>query len=204
MQRRLASSPAAIGSQSTQAERPSVDVRDAPRLLAPLAEYILLSVPGRNGEIRIFWQMFMNPRGAIRPRVASGAPRDGLVSASEYESISVKPQTFPMWLLLTGILLIPASLNIHLSGDGVKFTPGRAAITLLLLPGLLILLRPARRVVASDVFAFLTSVWMIGSRIPEDALNPPPHASVIEPLEAYLSSPPYLYGPHALKEFLRI
>jgi hypothetical protein len=204
MQRRLASSPAAIGSQSTQAERPSVDVRDAPRLLAPLAEYILLSVPGRNGEIRIFWQMFMNPRGAIRPRVASGAPRDGLVSASEYESISVKPQTFPMWLLLTGILLIPASLNIHLSGDGVKFTPGRAAITLLLLPGLLILLRPARRVVPSDVFAFLTSVWMIGSRIPEDGLNPSAVASVIELFGGYLVGRAYFYGPLALKAFLRI
>src|ERR1700737_4173901 len=106
MQRRLASSPAETGSQSTRVERPSADVRDAPRLLAPLAEYILLSVPGRNGEIRIFWQMFMNPRGAIRPRVASGAPRDGLVSALEYESISVKPQTFPMWVLQTGIFFM--------------------------------------------------------------------------------------------------
>jgi hypothetical protein len=96
--------------------------------------------------------MYMNPGGATHAKVASGALLKGFAPALETENVSVKSQAFPIWLLLTAILLIPASLNIHLSGDGVKFTPGRAAIALLLLPGLLTLVRAPRRVVASDVF----------------------------------------------------
>ncbi|OKO90680.1 hypothetical protein AC629_04255 [Bradyrhizobium sp. NAS80.1] len=107
-------------------------------------------------------------------------------------------------MLLTGILLIPASLNIHLAGDGLKFTPGRAAITLLLLPGLAIFLRARRRVIGSDVFLFLTAVWMIGSRIPEDGLNPSAVAAVIELFGGYILGRVYVYGPFALKRFLRI
>src|SRR6266853_6745204 len=148
--------------------------------------------------------MAMNPGGATHSKVARGAPLPGFAPALETENVSVKPQAFPIWMLLTAILLIPASLNIHLSGDGLKFTPGRAAIALLLLPGLLTLVRAPRRVVASDVFVFLTAAWMIGSRIPEDGLNPSAVASVIELFGGYMLGRVYFYGPHALKRFLRI
>src|SRR5438045_5572951 len=147
--------------------------------------------------------MFMTPGGATYAKVAGGAPRAGFAPALEAENVSVKTRAFPIWLLLTAILLIPASLNIHLSGDGLKFTPGRAAIALLFLPGLLTLLRE-RRVVASGVFVSLTAVWMIGSRIPEDGLNPSAVASVIELFGGYILGRAYFYGPHALKRFLRI
>jgi len=127
------------------------------------------------------------------------------LNGSTYSSnVSEKTSKFPVWLLLTGILLIPASLNVHLSGDGVKFTPGRAAITLLILPSLLILLRAPRRVVASDVLLLLTAIWMIGARIPEDGLNPSAVAAVIELFGGYLVGRAYFYGPHALMRFLRI
>ena len=146
----------------------------------------------------------LNPGGANHAKVASGALVGGFGPALESENVSVETRAFPRWLLLTAILLIPAGLNVHLSGDGVKFTPGRAAITLLLLPGLLTLLQAPRRVVASDVFVFLTAVWMIGSRIPEDGLNPSAVASVIELFGGYILCRVYFYGPHALKHFLRI
>jgi len=146
----------------------------------------------------------LNPGGANHAKVASGALVGGFGPALESENVSVETRAFPRWLLLTAILLIPAGLNVHLSGDGVKFTPGRAAITLLLLPGLLTLLQAPRRVVASDVFVFLTAVWMIGSRIPEDGLNPSAVASVIELFGGYILGRVYFYGPHALKHFLRI
>src|SRR2546423_5366185 len=147
--------------------------------------------------------MYMNPGGAPHAKVANAALLKGFTPASGTENVSVRPQAFPIWMLLIAILLIPASLNIHLSGDGLKFTPGRAAIALLFLPGLLTLLRE-RRVVASDVFVFLTAVWMIGSRIPEDGLNPSAVASVIELFGGYILGRAYFYGPHALKRFLRI
>jgi succinate dehydrogenase hydrophobic anchor subunit len=148
--------------------------------------------------------MAMSPGGATHSKVARRAPLPGFAPALATENVSVKSRAFPIWLLLTAILLIPASLNIHLSGDGVKFTPGRAAIALLLLPGLLTLSRAPRRVVASDVFVFLTALWMIASRIPEDGLNPSAVASVIELFGGYMLGRIYFYGPHVLKRFLRI
>ncbi len=121
-----------------------------------------------------------------------------------YESTSTQPRVFPMWLLLTGILLIPAGLDIHLSGDGLKFTPGRAIITLLLLPSLSILARSSRHVIASDLFVFLTAVWMVGSRIPDDGLNQSAVASTLELFGGYFVGRAYFYGPLALTAFLRI
>src|SRR5260370_1853586 len=121
-----------------------------------------------------------------------------------YESRSPQPRVFPMWLLLTGILLIPAGLDIHLSGDGLKFTPGRAIITLLLLPSLSILARSSRHVIASDLFVFLTAVWMVGSRIPDDGLNQSAVASTLELFGGYFVGRAYFYGPLALTAFLRI
>jgi hypothetical protein len=138
-----------------------------------------------------------------RSRSAKRASRDDFVSILEYENIP-QSQTFPMWLLLIGILLIPAGLNIHLSGDGLKFTPGRAAIALLLLPSLSILFRPSRHVIAADVFVFLASLWMVGSRIPYDGLNQSAMASTIELFGGYFVGRAYFYGPPALTNFLRI
>jgi hypothetical protein len=146
----------------------------------------------------------MNPGGVTHARIASGAPFERFSPALETKQVSAKPGAFPVWLLLIAILLIPASLNVHLSGDGLKFTPGRAAIALLLLPGLSTFFRARHRVIASDVFVLLTAAWMIGSRIPEDGLNPSAVASVIELFGGYILGRAYFYGPHALKRFLRI
>lgn len=121
-----------------------------------------------------------------------------------YENMSAQPRAFPMWLLLTGILLIPAGLDIHLSGDGLKFTPGRAIITLLLLPSLSTLARPSRHLIASDFFVLLTALWMVGSRIPADGLNQSAIASALELFGGYFVGRSYFYGPLALTAFLKI
>src|SRR5580704_3826052 len=71
----------------------------------------------------------------------------GYARGSSVQSQSEQPRTVAMWLLLIGILVIPAGLDVHLSGDGLKFTPGRAIITLLLVPALTILARPTRRLI---------------------------------------------------------
>jgi hypothetical protein len=149
-------------------------------------------------------QASMNRGIAIRPRFAAGTRPQGFAPPLARKDPAVKSGAFPVWFLLTAILLIPASLNVHLAGDGLKFTPGRAAITLLFLPGLVMFLRARRRIIGADVFIFLTSVWMIGSRIPEDGLNPSAVAAVIELFGGYLLGRAYVYGPFALKRFLRI
>jgi len=140
----------------------------------------------------------------IRSRGARGLSGDGFVFIPEYDDASAQSQTFAMWLLLVGILLIPASLNIHLSGDGFKFTPGRAAIALLLLPSLFVLFRRSRHFIASDLFIFLTSSWMVLSRFPEDGLNQSAAAAALELFGGYFAGRAFFYGPPALKDFLRI
>jgi hypothetical protein len=118
---------------------------------------------------------------------------------------SKQPSTFPAWLLLSGVLLIPASLAVHpLGGEGFKFTPGRLAITLLLVPALLKLLRERRHFVSSDLFIFLAAAWMIGSRVQDDGLNPSAVAEVIELFGGYLVSRAYFFGRPELQQFMRV
>jgi hypothetical protein len=128
----------------------------------------------------------------------------GYAGASPDQSRSVQPRTAAMWLLLIGILVIPAGLDIHLSGDGLKFTPGRAIITLLLAPALAIMARPPRRFIASDLFMLLTALWMVGSRVPDDGLNQSAVASALELFGGYFVGRAFFYGPLALAAFLRI
>jgi hypothetical protein len=133
--------------------------------------------------------------------------RSGLSSATQvrdrYGGRSQRPSSFSAWLLLTGVLLIPASLVVF-SGEGFKFTPGRLAITLLLAPALSKLLREHRHFVSSDFFVFLTAAWMIGSRFQDDGLNASAVAEVIELLGAYIVSRAYFFGRWELQQFMRI
>jgi hypothetical protein len=143
------------------------------------------------------------PGGSSHHSLRSGfafAARSGGKDASRSKKLS----SFPTWLLLTGILLIPSTLAVHLSGEGFKFTPGRAAITLLLLPALAKLVRERRRFVISDLFVFLTSAWMIGSRIQDDGINDSAVAEVIELLGGYIVARAYFFGRPALQDFIRV
>jgi hypothetical protein len=115
-----------------------------------------------------------------------------------------RPSPFSVWLLLTGILVIPSSLAVHLSGEGFKFTPGRAAIALLLVPALSKLLNGGRHFVISDLFVACTSAWMIGSRFQDDGLNDSAVAEVIELLGGYIVSRAYFFGRPALEDFMRV
>ena len=135
--------------------------------------------------------------GPLRSEFSSAVHR-GHVGRSKRSS------TFPAWLLLTGILLIPSSLAVHLAEGGFKFTPGRAAITLLLVPALFQLRRGARHFVISDLFVFLTSAWMIGSRLQEDGLHGSAVAEVIELLGGYIVSRAFFFGRPALQDFLHV
>lgn len=128
----------------------------------------------------------------------------GHAGASLDQSRSAQPRTVAMWFLLIGILVIPAGLDVHLSGDGLKFTPGRAIITLLLAPALAMLARPPRRLIASDLLILLTALWMVGSRLPDDGLNPSAVASALEMFGGYFVGRAFFFGPLALAAFLRI
>lgn len=120
-----------------------------------------------------------------------GALHRSLRTASTFRSQvitkrSKRPNSVPAWLLLSGIVLIPSSLAVRLAGDAFKFTPGRAAITLLFIPAVLKFLQGNRHFVPSDLFVFLTAAWMIGSRISDDGIHASAVAEVIELFGGYV------------------
>lgn len=128
-----------------------------------------------------------------------------IATANKHSRSRSRVGSFPTWFLLTGILLIPSSLAVHLAGEGAKFTPGRAAIALLLIPAFLKFFRERRRFVVSDLFIFLAGIWMIGSRLhDEGGLNPSAIAEVIELVGGYFVARAYFFGAQALHGFMSV
>lgn len=107
------------------------------------------------------------------------------------------------WLILVTIIM-PSQVNIYLWGETGKFTPGRLAIVFLLLPAVSKLLEKGRHVIASDIFIVALSIWMVGSRIPQDGLNPSAVAETIEFCGAYIVARGYFFGPPALITFTQV
>jgi hypothetical protein len=108
------------------------------------------------------------------------------------------PQSSPIaiWLLLTGVLLIPANITFFLSE--AKFTTGRSVIILLVIPAVLKFVGESRRIIAADVFAFCMAVWMLGAGMNSSAV-----AEVIEFFGGYLVARSFVFGPIALQQFVR-
>lgn len=120
-----------------------------------------------------------------------------------YGAQSKRPSSFVAWFLLSGVLLIPSSVAVRPLGEGFKFTPGRLAITLLLVPALLKLLRERRHFVSSDFFVFLAAAWMIGAGFQNDGIASAT-AEVIELLGGYIVSRAYFFGRLELQNFMRV
>jgi hypothetical protein len=134
--------------------------------------------------------------------------RSSLRAHLRQKSDRLTRSTFPAWLLLVSILLLPADLAFRPLGAGMKFTAGRAAITLLLIPALARLLpnlvRATRHLILSDLFILLTAAWMLGARFPQDGLNPSAVAEVIELVGGYIVARAYFFEYPELQEFVRI
>jgi hypothetical protein len=142
-------------------------------------------------------------RSPVRDKFSAGGERGEPV---HYERISNYPGSSPqfaIWLLVTCILLIPSSLAIHLSGEGFKFTPGRAAIALLFVPALVKFMRRGPRLLAADFLMFSASAWMIGSRVQEEGLNASAIAEVVELFGGYVVARGYFFDSRALHGFIQ-
>src|SRR5215471_11602692 len=110
-----------------------------------------------------------------------------------------RSRPFVAWLALIGLLL-PFELAIFIGT--AKFTPGRMAISLLLLPAVVMMCRKGRHVLLSDLFAALTAVWIIYAG---SATSVP--SSVAEALEffgGYIVARGYFFERLALESFVRV
>jgi hypothetical protein len=101
-------------------------------------------------------------------------------------------------------ILMPSQVNVHLWGDSGKFTPGRIAILILLVPAISQFMRPGRHVISADFFAIMTAAWMILSRLPTDGLNSSAVAELIEFFGAYLLARGLYWGPLRLHAFYQV
>ena len=91
------------------------------------------------------------------------APRVNRVITGTKSARTIRHVSYvPAILVLLGII-IPS--QVQLSVAETKFTFGRLAVILLLVPALLKLLQGGRRIISSDFFAFATATWMMGASL---------------------------------------
>jgi O-antigen ligase len=100
-------------------------------------------------------------------------------------------------------VFVPANMTIFI-GDS-KFTPGRIAIVLLLVPALVVFFREGRRRVVPDLFVCAASAWMVGATI-LTGRSSSISSSVAEVLEfagSYVIVRAYIFGRPALYAFVQ-
>jgi hypothetical protein len=113
------------------------------------------------------------------------------------------PSSFATWLFLVAVFL-PAGMTVSIAD--FKFTPGRIAIILLLLPAVFLLFRRTRRFTASDVCVVAASVWMVGAQVwaaRYDSISSS-MAVALEFAGAYIVSRAYFFGRPALHCFVQV
>ena len=106
-----------------------------------------------------------------------------------------------IYIILIGICMP----TIQFVLAGAKFTPGRIAVFLLLVPGLVLLVQERRRLIAADLFACATSIWILiatAHNAEAGGLNSA-FAEALEFFGAYLVGRAYVFGPPALQTFIR-
>ena len=107
------------------------------------------------------------------------------------------------WLALIGLILPAIEVQIYIAG--AKLTAGRVGIFLLFLPALFRLGERGRRFLLADVFAFLTTAWIVGAPLytGEGSLA----SAAVEGFEfigGYLVARAFFIGPPALHKFINV
>lgn len=139
-----------------------------------------------------------NPSGAgIAPRLPA---YDRLSPPGAVGRPATAANGFVAWMLLIGVVT-PATMTIFIGG--AKFIPGRIVICLLFLPALFELFRKGRHLVASDLFACLASIWIVGATFDTDPDSwSSGFALVVEFLGGYIVARAFFFGRPALQAFV--
>lgn len=145
-----------------------------------------------------------NSQGSIGVINAVMPPTLGIARARRQRAAAEPANSIAIWLILIG-LIIPAA-EVQLFIGGAKFTAGRLGIALLLVPALMALFKPSRTLVVSDLFACATVAWIItaASSIGESTTLSSAASESLEFLGGYVAARGFIYGPAAIREFVRI
>jgi hypothetical protein len=142
--------------------------------------------------------------GTIGVRMATRRQMHGRVYPT------VRAQSLPRANLLVALLalagvILPSEVQISL-GAGARFTSGRIAVALLLVPALFALCRKGRRIISCDFLVFATAAWMIVaslSSVGVSALSAS-GGDALDFLGGYLITRAFSLGRPALDTFIRI
>jgi hypothetical protein len=120
------------------------------------------------------------------------------------DAISQRTNLLPALLALAGIIL-PSELQVSIAG--AKFTPGRMAAALLLVPALVMLFQKGRRLLICDFFALATASWMIAATLYREGAGGLAQATGGEALDflgGYLVARGFFFGRSAIDTFVRV
>ncbi|PPQ38931.1 hypothetical protein SAMN06265338_101934 [Rhodoblastus acidophilus] len=107
-------------------------------------------------------------------------------------------------LVLMGLVIPGWEAQVHVAG--AKMTAGRLGVTLLVIPALVLLFRRGRRLMAADLAALLTALWMIGAAASVGGFGElaSPAAESLQFLFGYLVGRAFYFAPATLDAFMRI
>ncbi len=111
---------------------------------------------------------------------------------------------FPIALMALIGVILPYEISIYLGG--AKFTPGRLAVSLLLIPALFALCGKNRRFVLPDFFMFATAAWMLGAAyaVGGTASLWSAGAEALELIAGYFVGRSFFFGLPALDSFVAV
>lgn len=143
---------------------------------------------------------------AVLEDAAAMAPRydrAGFVGVPRLRAAGRK-NSIAIWLSMIGLIIPAADAVVYIGG--AKFTAGKLSIVLLILPALAALFARGRTLVLSDAFACATAAWIVmaadqieGSNTMSSALS-----ECLEFFGSYVIARGFIYGPAALREFVRV
>jgi O-Antigen ligase len=107
-------------------------------------------------------------------------------------------------LALIGVIL-PTEVQISL-GAGARFTPGRVAAALLIIPSLVVLCQNGRRFLSCDFLAAAMATWMIVAGLSSVGISALSSAGgdALDFLGGYMIARAYFFGRPALDTFIRV
>ena len=111
--------------------------------------------------------------------------------------------SFAAWLALIGLLFPAWEMTVYIAG--AKFTAGRLGVALLFIPALAVLCQH-RRLVLTDLFAFLTASWMLVAAVSVGGRSSISSAGAesLEFIAGYLAARVFFATPAALDTFIRV
>ena len=140
--------------------------------------------------------------------VASRRPLAGRKRAASPVQINPRALRRPSYLVpllaLSGVIL-PTQVQLSL-GPGLRFTPGRVAIVLLLIPALVALFQSGRKLLLCDLLVSATAAWMVfaGVTVAGASALSSAGGDALDLFGGYLIARGLAFGPLALDAFVRV